>query len=93
MCVNQSACRRGAPLVGDKRSNTADPRPSILPAVLILTVEATVHGAHQEAEQTTEQGLGQEIPVKFSHLHGVSPDDGVSWSGRKERRLNKASLP
>lgn len=59
-------------------TKTADQGPSFLPAVLIWALEATVHGIHQKAKQTTEQGFGQEISVKFSHLYCEPSDDGVS---------------
>lgn len=49
-------------------------------------MKVTIHRIHQKAEQTTVQGLGQEVPVKFSHLYGVSPCEHLSWESRKGRR-------
>ena len=62
--------------------------PSHLPAGLLVTAEATVHRVHQKAEQTTVQGLGQKIPVKLSHRHGVPPCNHLSWE-REEGRVSE----
>lgn len=55
-------------------------------------MEATIHAIHQKAKQATVQGLGQEIPVKFSHLYSMPPCDHIPWNSGEERRPKNKSF-
>lgn len=55
------------------------PGATILPAGLRLALEGTVDGVHQEAEQATVQGLGEEVPGALGLLDGEVLRENVPW--------------
>ena len=93
MTLDEEASLRACLVESPWREGCVSRRPLHLPARLLVTAEATVHRVHQEAEQTAVQGLGQKIPVKLSHRHGVPPRDHLSWESEVGRLSEREAIP